>query len=154
MKFILDAIKDEILQKIPGVKTCVSYAGGRNEFEAPVVFLGVGNYGGGTDPATGELALIANVEARVVVDSTIDDAEFCVQNLVCKIANIVHLNSFNLEISPAVITSIARDEFHPEFDVYVCWLIEWQHQFHCGSSVWLESEISPHKIFVNGEAYE
>jgi hypothetical protein len=151
MKFILDAIKNEILEKIPEIKNCISYAKGREELDAPAVFLSITNYSAGHDPATGQLSLIAQVEARVVVDSTIDDAEFIVQNLACKIANVAHLNSFGEEISPAIIASISRDEFHPDFDVYVCWLIEWTHEFHVGASVWNDEQIPAHTIIIHGD---
>ncbi|GHT98466.1 hypothetical protein FACS1894126_3980 [Alphaproteobacteria bacterium] len=153
MKFILDAITNEIFLKIPEIKNCISYAKGREELDAPVVFLGITNYSAGHDPATGQLALVAHVEARVVIDSTIDDAEFIVQNLACKIANVAHLNSFGEEISPAVILSISKDEFHPDFDVYLCWLIEWSHEMHVGESVWNNEQlqIPVHTIVINGD---
>jgi hypothetical protein len=118
------------------------------------VFLEIASYGVGDDPATGELALTANIEARVVVDSTIEDAEIVCQSLACEIANIAHLNSFGCNISPAKVRGIIRDFFKPEFDLYLCWLVEWNHEMHIGNSAWLENGVPPHKIFVNGESIE
>jgi hypothetical protein len=74
--------------------------------------------------------------------------------LACEIANVAHLNSFGCEISPAKVTGITRDFFKPEFDMYLCWLVEWSHQFHFGSSVWLEKGVPPHVLHVNGEETE
>jgi hypothetical protein len=116
--------------------------------------LEIASYGAGDDPATGELALIANVEARVVVDSTIEDAETVCQLLACEIATVAHLNSFGCEISPAKVTGISRDFFKSEFDMYLCWLVEWQHEFHAGSSVWSEIGVPPHVLHINGEKTE
>jgi hypothetical protein len=143
----LQNIRNEILNS-PNIQSCLVYPNARKEITAPAVFLEIANYGAGSDPATGELALIANVEARVVVDSTIDDAEIVCQSLACEIANIAHLNSFGCEISPAKVTGITRDFFKPEFDVYVCWLVEWTYEFHCGSNVWSEIGVPPHTITI------
>jgi hypothetical protein len=149
----LKNIRTEILNN-PGIQSCLINPNPRGEIIAPAVFLEIAGYGAGDDPATGELALIANVEARVVVDSTIDDAEIICQLLACEVAGLAHLNSFGCEISPGKITGITRDFFKPEFDVYVCWLVEWSHQFHCGDSVWLETGVPPHILHVGNEEIE
>jgi hypothetical protein len=149
----LKNIRSEILSS-PNIQSCLIYPNPRGEVIAPAVFLEIASYGVGDDPATGELSLIANVEARVVVDSTIDDAETVCQLLACEIANIAHLNSFGCEISPGKVTGITRDFFKPEFDVYVCWLVEWQHEFHAGSSIWAEIGVPPHSLHINGEETE
>jgi hypothetical protein len=143
----LKNIRSEILNS-PNIQSCLIYPNPRGEVIAPAVFLEIASYGVGDDPATGELALIANVEARVVVDSTIENAEIVCQSLACEIANVAHLNSFGCEISLAKVTGITRDFFKPEFDMYLCWLIEWQHQFHLGSSVWLETGVPPHIVKI------
>jgi hypothetical protein len=143
----LQNIRNEILNS-PNIQTCLIYPNPRVEVLAPAVFLEIASYGTGSDPATGELALTANVEARVVVDSTIDDAEIVCQLLACEIAKVAHLNSFGCEISPAKITGITRYFFKPEFDVYVCWLVEWQHELHTGDSVWLENGVPPHLVTI------
>jgi hypothetical protein len=155
----LQNIKNEILRS-PNIQSCLIHPNPRGEIIAPAVFLEIAGYGVGDDPATGELALIANVEARVVVDSIIDDAETICQLLACEIATVAHLNSFGcapdraISISPAKVTGITRDFFKPEFDMYLCWLVEWQHQIHYGISVWLEEGVLPHVLHINGEEVE
>jgi hypothetical protein len=146
----LQNIRSEILSS-PNIQSCLIYPNPRGEITAPAVFLEIASYYAGDDPATGELSLVANVEARVVVDSTIEDAEVVCQLLACEIANIAHLNSFGCEISPAKITGITRDFFKPEFDMYICWLVEWQYEFHVGSSVFAEIGVPPHILHVNSE---
>ena len=116
-----------------------------------MVCLEIANFSTGDDPATSELALTVNMEARVVVDSAINDAEIICQTLACNVANAIHLNSFGCAVSPANVTGISRDSFKPEFDAYVCWLVEWNHQFHLGQSVWLESGVTPHLLHINEE---
>jgi hypothetical protein len=143
----LKNIRNEILNS-PNIQSCLIHPNPRGEIIAPAVFLEIASYGVGSDPATGELALIANVEARVVVDSTIEDAEIVCQSLACEIANIAHLNSFGCNISLAKVAGITRDFFKPDFDMYICWLVEWTHELHSGISVWLESGVPPHTINI------
>ena len=147
---LLTAIRNAILAD-ENFRSCLIYPDARSNVIAPAVFLEVANYSTGNDPATGELSLIANIEARVVVDSISENAELVCQSLACRITNIAHLNSFGCEVSPAKISSISRDSFKPDFDPYICWLVEWSHEFHCGESVWLENGVPPHLLHINRE---
>jgi hypothetical protein len=149
----LQNIRNEILNS-PNIQSCLIYPNARGEVVAPAVFLEIANYSAGNDPATGELSLVANVEARVVVDSTIEDAEIVCQSLACEIANIAHLNSFGYDISPGKVSGVTRDFFKPDFDMYVCWLVEWSHEMHVGSSVFAEIGVPPHILHVNREEIE
>ena len=144
---LLTAIKNAILAD-ESFKSCLIYPNARGDIVAPAVFLEVANYSTGNDPATGELSLIANIEARVVVDSISENAELVCQNLACQIANIAHLNSFGCNVTPAKISGISRDSFKPDFDPYICWLVEWSHEFHCGESVWKEDGVRPHILVI------
>ena len=147
---LLTAIRNAILAD-ENFRSCLIYPDARSDVIAPAVFVEVANYSTGNDPATGELSLIANIEARVVVDSISENAELVCQNLACQIANIAHLNSFGCQVSPAKISGISKDSFKPNFDPYICWLVEWSHQFHVGESVWKESELPPHVLHINNE---
>ena len=144
---LLTAIKNAILAD-KNFRSCLIYPSARGDVIAPAVFLEVANYSTGNDPATGELSLIANIEARVVIDSISENAELVCQNLACRIANIAHLNSFGCKVSPAKISGISRDSFKPDFDPYICWLVEWSHQFHVGESVWKEDGVRPHILVI------
>lgn len=143
-------IKNAILAD-ENFKSCLIYPNARGDVVAPAVFLEVANYSTGNDPATGELSLIANIEARVVIDSIAENSELVCQNLACRIASIAHLNSFGCKVSPAKISGISKDSFKPDFDPYICWLVEWSHQFHVGESVWKESGLPPHVLHINNE---
>ncbi len=133
---LLTNIQQQI-SEIADIESCFIYPVPRCDITAPMVSLEIANFSTGDDPATGELALTVNIEARVVVDSVIEDAETICQTLACNVANAIHLNSFGCAVSPGNVTGISRDAFKPEFDAYICWLVEWSHQFHLGQSVWL-----------------
>lgn len=147
---LLNSVKNYLLLN-ENFQSCFIYPDAREEIVAPAIFLEVANYSIGGDPATEELSLVVNIEARVIVDSISDNAELICQNLACQIATIVHLNSFGCEVSPAKISGISRDSFKPDFDPYICWLVEWSHEFHVGASVWNESGLPPHTLHVNNE---
>lgn len=99
IEHLLLNIKNTILND-ETFKSCLIYPNARGDIIAPAVFLEVANYSVGDDPATGELSLIANIEARIVVDSISENAELACQNLACQIANIAHLNSFGCNVTP------------------------------------------------------
>jgi len=145
---LMSKIQEEIL-RLQGIESCFVYPTPRCDLAAPTVCLEVADFSPGNDPATGELALNINLEARIIMDSTIENAEISCQTLACNIANLVHLNTFNCAVSPGEVTGISRDSFKPEFDAFVCWMIEWSHQFHLGQSVWLESGATPHLLHIN-----
>ena len=134
IKTLLSNIKESILAD-ENFKLCLIYPNARCDVIAPAVFLEISNYFPGDDPATGELSLIANVEARVVVDTVSEESELACQSLAHAVAHLAHLNSFGCNVSPAKIIGISRDAFKPEFDAYICWLIEWQHELHVGQAV-------------------
>lgn len=149
IKNLLENIKKEILA-IPDIQSCFIYPDAREEIYAPAVFLEVANYSHATDAGTGELALKIDIECRVVVDSLIEDAEIVCQSLALKIADAAHLNDFgckNVQLSE--ITGISRDVFKPEFDAYICWLVEWEHEIHVETNVWLENGAPPHILHID-----
>ena len=137
--------------EITDIESCYVYPLPQSDITAPMVCLEIANFSTGDDPATSELALTINMEARVVVDSVIEDAEIICQTVACNVANAIHLNSFGCAVSPGNVTGISRDTFKPEFDAYICWLVEWSHQLHLGQSVWLESGVTPHLLHINEE---
>lgn len=147
---LLNSIQSQILN-LNDIESCLIYPSAREELRAPLVVLEVAGFSQGDDPATEELALNANIEARVVVDSSIENAEIVCQSIACNVANLAHLNNFGCEVSLGKISGISKDFFKPEFDAYVCWLVEWSHQLHLGKNVWFETGVSPHQLFIERE---
>jgi len=147
---LLSAIQ-EMVGSIADIGSFFLYSLPRGDILAPAACLEVADYIPGSDPATGELSLIMNMELRIVVDSTLPMAGTICQTLATNIANLIHLNCFGLAISPGRITRISRDYFRPELSAYVCWLIEWSHEYHLGSNVWEETGATPHILHINEE---
>lgn len=136
-------------EEIQAIQTCEVYRAERREIIAPAVFVELASLEPGKDPGTEELALKVRFEARVVVDSTIDDASLVIRSLAAEVARVVNKNTWNVEnVLPGEFLSAKVDNFKPELDAYLVWLVEWVHELHTGQSIWLETGIIPHIISV------
>ncbi|WP_353286643.1 hypothetical protein [Wolbachia endosymbiont (group A) of Anthophora plumipes] len=136
-------------EEIPAIQTCEVYPAIRKELLAPAVFVELVSLEPGKDPGTEELALRARFEARVVVDGTVEDSQVVVRLLAAEVARVVNKNTWGVEnISPGEFLSAEVDNFKPELDAYLVWLVEWVHELHTGQSMWLETGIIPHIISV------
>ncbi len=142
-----NAILAEITSKIAGIETSGFYPKLRTAIKTPAVFIDLASMEPGADPGTGELALIARFEARVVVGSS-DNACLQVRELATEVARIINKNNFGLNVKAAALVSIAPDHFRPEIDAFEIWLVEWQNEIHIGQSVWDGVGIMPEQIFL------
>ncbi|WP_341808561.1 hypothetical protein [Wolbachia endosymbiont (group E) of Neria commutata] len=143
-----NAICSTLKAEIPAIQTCEVYPTIRKELIAPAVFIELSSFEKGNDPGTGEFALRARFEARVVVDSTIENAPIVVRSLAAEVAKVVNKNTWGMGVSPAEFISAEIDGFRPELDAYLVWLVEWVHEVHLGQSIWDEGKIKPHVIDI------
>lgn len=149
LKDLHDKICTTLKREIPAIQTCEIYPSIRKELLAPALFVELVSLESGKDPGTEELALKARFEARIVIDSTIENAPIIVRTLAAEVAKVVNKNTWNVKnVSPGEFISGGGDDFRPELDAYLVWLIEWVHYLHVGESVWLEGKIKPHTINV------
>ncbi|MCJ7455099.1 MAG: hypothetical protein MUP48_06725 [Wolbachia endosymbiont of Homalodisca vitripennis] len=143
------AICTKLKEEISAIQTCEIYPSIRKELVAPAVFVELSSLEKGDDPGTEELALKARFEARVVVDSTVENASIIVRSLATEVARVVDKNTWNVKnVSPGEFISAEIDGFRPELDAYLVWMVEWVHYLHLGESVWLKGKINPHIINV------
>ncbi|WP_353272751.1 hypothetical protein [Wolbachia endosymbiont (group A) of Urophora cardui] len=147
-KDLHNAICTTLKKEIPAIQTCEIYPSIRKELLAPAVFVELASLEPGKDPGTEQLALKARFEARIVVDSTIENAPLIVRSLAAEVARVVNKNTWEKNVSPAEFLSAEPDGFRPELDAYLVWMVDWSHQLHLGKSVWEEGKIKPHTINV------
>ncbi|WP_264704626.1 hypothetical protein [Wolbachia endosymbiont (group B) of Apotomis betuletana] len=148
LKDLHDKICTTLKREIPAIQTCEIYPSIRKELLAPAVFVELASLEPGKDPGTEQLALKARFEARIVVDSTIENAPLIVRSLAAEVARVVNKNTWEKNVSPAEFLSAEPDGFRPELDAYLVWMVDWSHQLHLGKSVWEEGKIKPHTINV------
>ncbi|MBC6686703.1 hypothetical protein H9I48_05850 [Wolbachia pipientis] len=143
------AICRMLKKEIPAIQTCEVYPTIRKELVAPAVFVELVSLEPGKDPGTEELALKVRFEARIVIDSTVENAAIIVRSLAAEVARVVNKNTWNVEnVSAGEFISAGGDDFKPELDAYLVWLVEWVHEVHTGQSMWSETGIIPHIISV------
>ncbi|KDB19891.1 hypothetical protein wGmm_1117 [Wolbachia endosymbiont of Glossina morsitans morsitans] len=94
--------------------------------------------------------LRARFEARIAVDGTVEGSSMVVRSLAAEVARVVNKNTWNVEnVLPGEFLSTEVDNFKPELDAYLVWLVEWVHELHTGQSMWLETGIIPHTKSVD-----
>ncbi|WP_410542126.1 hypothetical protein [Wolbachia endosymbiont (group A) of Myopa testacea] len=139
-KGLHEAICKTLKEEIPAIQTCEVYRAERRKIIAPAVFVELASLEPGKDPGKEELALRARFEARIVVDGTVEDSSVVVRSLAAEVARVVNKNTWNVEnVLPGEFLSAEVDNFKPELDAYLVWLVEWAHEMHVGKSVWSET---------------
>ncbi len=148
-KDLHNAICTTLKREISSIQTCEIYPAIRKELVAPALFVELVSLESGKDPGTEELALKARFEARIVVDGTVEDSSLVVRSLAAEVARVVNKNTWNVKnVSPGEFISGGGDDFRPELDAYLVWMVEWVHELHTGQSMWSETGIIPHIISV------
>ncbi|WP_341813331.1 hypothetical protein [Wolbachia endosymbiont (group B) of Germaria angustata] len=148
-KNLHNAICTTLKREISIIQTCEIYPSIRKELLAPAVFVELSSLEKGDDPGTEELALKARFEARIVIDSTVENASIIVRSLATEVARVVNKNTWNVKnVSPGEFISGGGDDFRPELDAYLVWMVEWVHTIHVGRSIWKEGKFMPHKIEI------
>ncbi|WP_341814686.1 MULTISPECIES: hypothetical protein [unclassified Wolbachia] len=146
------AICNKLKEEIPAIQTCEVYPTIRREIIAPAVFVELVSLEPGKDPGTEELALRARFEARIVVDGTVEDSSIVVRELATEVARVVNKNTWDVEnVSAGEFISAGGDDFRPELDAYLVWMVEWVHEVHVGKSIF-SGGVTPHTIEI-GKVY-
>ncbi|MCG9104274.1 hypothetical protein LH462_11145 [Laribacter hongkongensis] len=131
MTTLHSAIETGLSAELPGVDVR-SYPDLEGRVSLPLVLVELAELEDGTQPGTGELALVARLEARVVVDPNQRDAELLVRQLACRLAAACHFKTWGLPIGVARVQSIAPDGFKADLDGYLVWCVTWTHEVHVG----------------------
>jgi len=128
-----DAIEQRLAAALPEVDVQF-YPELGERVSLPLLVLELAEFEPGTDPGTGELALVAIMQARVVCDPTAAKAELAVRQLATRVAAQVHAaTTFDQPVTPAKLRQIGPDGFHhAELDGYLVWLVEWVHELDVG----------------------
>jgi hypothetical protein len=151
LKELHETIAAELLDKIDGLQGILCYPGGRSQLEAPVGFLELSQISIGNDPGTGELPIVLTFMLRILLDSTIPDANIALQHLLIDAAKTLYSNNFGLAITPASDIEIQYESIQ-DAEALLVGSISWQHELHFGESEWAPTDwIPPHTINLNTE---
>lgn len=130
------AIVAGLQAKLSGIPTIDAYPVIQRRVNIPAVLIELSEIDAGTDPGTGETALIGHFQARAIVDPNLTDAYMQVRELAARIAVAITHETWGLEIGVSRLLQVGEDAFKPELDGYLSWMVEWTHEFHLGESVW------------------
>lgn len=151
LKELHDVIASTLLSEITGLQSVLCTPSGREPLEAPAGFLEVSEIAVGADPGTGELSVILTFTLRILIDSTIPNANIVLQSLLIKAAQTVHLNNFGLAMTPGRDIEIQYETIQ-DADGLLAGSVSWRHELHAGESEWASIPwIPPHTIYLNSE---
>lgn len=122
--------------KLSGVPTVDAYPVIQRRIHLPAVLVELAEMEPGTDPGTGQTALIGRFQARAIVDPNQPGADLVVRELAARIAVAITHETWGQEITVAQLVQIGEDAFKPELDGYLVWVVEWTHEFHLGETEW------------------
>ncbi|MCG9093990.1 hypothetical protein [Laribacter hongkongensis] len=117
---------------LPQVPYVDAYPVVESRIRLPAILVELSEMEPGHDPGTGETALVVRMQARVVIDPNLTDADMLVRELAARVAIIVNHQCWQLPIGMSELVQIGEDAFKPELDGYLVWLVEWQHEIHLG----------------------
>lgn len=131
-----DAIVAGLRVKLAGVPTVDAYPVIERRIHLPAALVELAEMEPGTDPGTGETALIGRFQARAIVDPNAQNADMMVRELSARIAVAITHETWGLDVGVAQLVQIGEDAFKPELDGYIVWVVEWTHEFHLGTTAW------------------
>jgi hypothetical protein len=137
------------ISNIAGIRQCAPFPRRMDRVELPAVFLDLVELEPGTDPGTGELALITHWEARIVVAELQSDALKIHYSLAVAIMQWLRSHDFpQVNVGKAELKQAAPDHFAPEMQGHDVWLVEWTHQVRLGDSIWDGTGIMPDQVSI------
>ncbi|HDR9148100.1 hypothetical protein [Burkholderia vietnamiensis] len=132
LKALHEAIERDMRVKLPTIKRIEAYPRLGQKIETPLIAIELNEFEPGHDDGTGDVALIARMQARVVFDPIDEGAELAVREVAARVAMVAHGNTWGLPITPGKVVQVAEDPFRPQLDTYCVWLVEWTHEFGIG----------------------
>jgi hypothetical protein len=151
LKELHETIASELLVKIERLQGILCYPSGRTQLEAPVGFLEISQIEIGNDPGTGELPIILTFTLRILLDSTIPDANIALQHLLIDVAKALYSNNFGLPITPTTNIEIQYESIQ-DAEALLVGSVSWRHELHFGQPEWSSTNwIPPHTINLSPE---
>lgn len=130
------AIEAHIRDAIPGLQYVGTMPDMLNHVAIPAVVLELVELEPGRDQGTGETALTARFEARVIVGSEQEQCQQQAAFVASQIAVLLRTQCWGLAVDHAEFVRAAQDWTRPELDGYAVWVVEWTQGIYLGSEEW------------------
>ncbi|MBS3958287.1 MAG: hypothetical protein KGZ52_02650 [Xanthomonadaceae bacterium] len=142
LKVLHEAIVSAIAAQFPALQTVEAYREETERTQLPtpacLVELFELDASAEDDPGTGQLALMARFEARLVLGYREVSAKIEVRRLAAALAQFVLRKRWGLGpgVGPAEVIGCYPDDFDPRLDQYEVMRVEWQQLVRIGTDVW------------------
>jgi hypothetical protein len=145
------AIIDAVAGQFPDLATVEDYREDRKSLPLPAVLIELVDLEAAPDedPGTGQLAMTARFEARVIIGFRTASAEREIRKLAAALGAFARLNRWGMPVGPAEVLTIGPDDFSPELDQYVVWRVDWAQVVHLGASVWVNDGTIPNDVLYS-----
>lgn len=134
---IYSAIEQYISDAIPGLAYVGTMPDGIEVVPVPAVVLELaGLESADRDPGTGETAVDARFEARVIVGVDEPHCLHVAAFVAAQLAVLLRMQSWGLAVEFAQFVRAERDWSRPELDSFAVWVVEWTQVIYLGEEEW------------------
>lgn len=124
---------------LPDVPTIEAYPVIQRRIRLPAVVLELSEIEPGSDPGTGQVAVVGRFQARCIVDPVIAGADMVVREMAAAVILALQYQMWGIteDVAPARFLQAGDDGFKPNLDGYLVWMVEWHQEFHIGAFKWV-----------------
>lgn len=134
---VYTAIEHGIHQTIPALAYVGTMPGRLVTVSPPAVVLELAGFDAADrDPGTGETAVDARFEARVIVGAEDDDCLHVAAFVAAQLTALLRLQTWGIAVEPAQFVRAEQDWSRPELDSFVVWVVEWTQIIYLGEEEW------------------
>jgi len=130
------AIEQHIRDAIQGLAYVAVMPDLLDRVAIPAVVIELVELEPGSDQMTGETALEARFEARVIVGSELPQCQQQAAFVASQIAVLLRMQTWGVEVAAAEFVRSAQDWTRPELDGYAVWVVEWTQGIYLGKEEW------------------
>lgn len=131
------AMEEHIRQAIPGLQYVGTMPSGIEVVPPPAVVLELAGFDSTEDdPGTGQTAVDARFEARVLVPGEEENCLHIAAFVAAQLAVLLRMQCWGLAIGFAQFVRAERDWSRPELDSYAVWVVEWTQVIYLGEEEW------------------
>jgi hypothetical protein len=143
------AIEQHIREAIPGLQFVGTMPDMLDHVPIPAVVIELVEMEPGSDQLTGETALEARFEARVIVGSEREQCQQQAAFVAAQLAVLLRLQTWGVEADAAEFVRAAQDWTRPELDGYAVWVVEWTQGIYLGPEEWPWPDQPPGVLELN-----
>ncbi|KPM58138.1 hypothetical protein HB4184_26140 [Pseudomonas putida] len=131
------AVEQHISDAIPGLAYIGTMPDGIEVVSVPAVVLELAGFeSADKDPGTGETAVDARFEARVIVGVDEPNCLHVVAFVAAQLTVLLRMQSWGLAVEFAQFVRAERDWSRPELDSFAVWVVEWTQVIYLGEEEW------------------